>query len=60
MSRPDRSAAVITIKDGAKMTKGGVRDVANWLRKQASWFERYAKELSPTFRARYLYQEGKP
>lgn len=53
----DRAAAVITIRDGAKMTRRGVKDVAKWLRKQANWFECHSGTLSPTFRARYIYTE---
>jgi len=51
-----RSAAVLTIKDGQKMTRKGVKNISKWLRKQADWFEQYTKELAPTFRARYLYR----
>jgi len=38
------------------MTKAGRRTIANWLRKQAAFIEANAKELAPTFRARYLYK----
>lgn len=53
----EKSAAVLTIKDAGKMTPGGAKRVANWLRKQAGYLERSAerKALSDRYRARYLY-----
>jgi len=51
-----QSAAIITIRDAAKMSVKGRRSIAAWMRKQAMFFERYAKELSPRFTARYLYR----
>ena len=51
-----KSAAIVTIKDAARMTPKGRRDIARWLRRQAHFLEKYAKELSPRFTARYLYE----
>ena len=56
MTRKEKSAAVVTIKDGAKMSKKGRAAIYRWLVKQAGFFKDHAAELSPTFRARYLYR----
>lgn len=55
----EKSAAVLTIKDAAKMTPAGARAVASWLRKQAGYLEQAneRKALSDRYRARYLYSE---
>lgn len=58
-SKVEKSAAIVTIKNAADMTPQGRRDIAAWLRQQASFLLKYHKELSPTFRARYLYAETK-
>mgnify|MGYP001576910120 CR=1 FL=1 len=50
-----KSAAVLTIKDAAKMTPSGRKSVRKWLIKQADFFRDYHKKLSPRFTARYLY-----
>lgn len=52
----DKSAAIVTIKDGHKMNARGRRSIASWLRKQAAWFEKHGDKLAPTFRARYIYR----
>lgn len=51
-----KSAAIITIKDAANMSPKGRKAIAAWMRRQAEFLEKHAKELSPTFRARYLYK----
>lgn len=51
-----KSAATITIHDAAKMTAKGRKAIAAWMRRQAGFLEKHAKELSPRFRARYLYR----
>lgn len=52
----EHAAAIITIKDAAKMTARGRRDIARWLRRHASFLERHASEFSARFTARYLYR----
>ncbi len=51
-----KSAAIITILDGDRMTPKGRRRIAVWLRQQAKFLEQYGKEFSGRFRARYLYR----
>jgi hypothetical protein len=51
----DKAAAIVTIKDAPSMTAKGRKRIATWLRKQADFLEAEAKNLSPRFRARYLY-----
>ena len=51
-----KSAAIVTIKDAAKMSPKGRKDIANWLRRQAAFLERSADQLSSRFTARYLYR----
>lgn len=50
-----KTAAIVTIRNGHKMSPKGVKDVALWLRRQAAWFEKHNKELAPTFRAKFRY-----
>lgn len=49
-----KAAATLTIHHPADMSAKGRRAVATWLRKQATYLERHAKELAPRFTARYL------
>jgi hypothetical protein len=56
MAKKEQSAAIVTIKRASEMTPKGRRDIARWLRRQASFLEKYAKQLSPRFTARYLYR----
>ena len=53
-SKPDKSAAIVTIKDGPEMTLGGRRRIAAWLRRQAAFFERHGNKYASRFTARYL------
>lgn len=53
---PEKSAAVITIRDAALMTKKGRASVAKWMRKQAEFLEREGTAFSKRFTARYLYR----
>ena len=52
----DKSAAILTVKDGHKMTRKGRKDIAAWLRRQASFLERHGDQFSGRFTARYLYR----
>lgn len=52
-----KSAAIVTIRDAAMMTPSGRKNVANWLVRQAKFLRTHAAELSPGFRARYLYAD---
>lgn len=52
----DKAAAIITVKDAPAMTKRGRKQIAQWLRRQATFVERYGSELSTRFTARYLYR----
>lgn len=54
-----KTAAIITIKDAAKMSKRGRNKVAEWLERQAHFLRNNAKQLSPLFRARYIYGKVK-
>jgi hypothetical protein len=49
-----KAAAVLTIRDGAKMTKRSRQEIAKWLERQRQFFLTSWEELSPGFRARYL------
>lgn len=51
-----KSAAILTLKEAPKMTKRGREDIAAWLRRQASFLEKHADQLSDRFVARYLYR----
>jgi phage antirepressor YoqD-like protein len=57
----EKSAAVLTIKDAAAMTKRGAGDIAKWLRRQADMIEKSDERavLADRYRARYIYLEGK-
>lgn len=48
-------AATLEINGAAKFTAKGRESVAAWLERQAKYLRRSAGELSPRFRARYLY-----
>lgn len=50
-----KSAAIITIRDAAKMSKKGKRDIVAWMRRQAEFLEKHNDELSSRYTARYLY-----
>ena len=54
-----KAAAVLTIRNAAKMSPQGRIDIAKWLDKQKKFFLDYPQELSPRFTARYLYDEDK-
>ncbi len=57
MAIPEKSAAVLTIKDAPAMTKRGRKQIADWLRKQADWLEKDGAVYADRFRARYLYRD---
>jgi hypothetical protein len=52
-----KTAASLTIYDGADMSSDGKRRIVAWLNRQIRFFRRKNKEMSPTFRARYQYQD---
>lgn len=52
-----KSCAVLTIKGASTMTANGRKNIARWLDRQKEFFLKYSEELSPTFRARYLYDD---
>jgi hypothetical protein len=54
----EKSAAIVTIKDAAKMSKKSRKQVAAWLRRQADCLIECGDELAGRFTARYLYTEG--
>lgn len=54
---PEKSAAILTIKDAAKMTPKGRRDIAAWLRARAKDLVEVGSQLHSTFRARYIYED---
>ena len=51
----EQSAAILTIKDAARMTPKGRKEIAQWLRIQAKNVERDGEEYARRFTARYLY-----
>lgn len=55
----EKSAAVLTIKDAALMTKRGAADIAKWLRRQADMMDDAEARgtLADRYRARYIYKE---
>lgn len=54
--RKDRAAAIITIRDAARMTARGRRNVADWLVRQARFLREHGQEYSDRFTGRYLYR----
>lgn len=52
----ESSAAVLTLRDAARYSKRGARDIAAWLRRLADSVECEAerKQLAGTFRARFV------
>ena len=56
--KAEKSAAIVTIKDAANMTKRGRRKIALWLRQQAEFLEEHGNEFDRTFRARYIYKDN--
>jgi hypothetical protein len=53
----EKTAATLTIFEGARMTMSGRREIANWMRRQANFLENHGDELSKRYSARYKYQE---
>ena len=49
------SAATVTIKDAGRMTDKGRKTVANWLRKEALFFEKNWAKMAPRYTARFRY-----
>lgn len=54
-TKPEKSAAVITIHDAPKMSKRGRNAIADWMERQAQFLRNNAKQLNHRFRARYIY-----
>jgi hypothetical protein len=56
MNKPkDKSAAVVTVFRADEMTSRGRKQVAAWLRQQASMLEKEGKNYAKRFTGRYLY-----
>ena len=53
--KTERSAAIVTIRDAAKMTKKGRRQIAEWLKRTAADLVELGHKYDGGFRARYLY-----
>jgi hypothetical protein len=51
-----KAAAVVTVRDGAAMTKRGRFEVARWLRHQANLLEVEGPRYAARFTGRYLYR----
>lgn len=51
-------AASLVIHDAARMTPKGRREVAAWIRRQATYLQKYRTRLAPTFVARYYYSKS--
>lgn len=54
-NKKEKAAAIITIFDPANLSPKGKRAIVKWIREQATFIEKYNKEMGPRFRARYLY-----
>jgi hypothetical protein len=54
-----KSAAILTIKDAANMSKKGKQDIANWLRKQAKALIKDGHLYHKKIVIRYLYSGRK-
>lgn len=54
--RKEQSAAVVTIKDAARMTKRGKKAIADWLRRCAKFVEKDGEAFAGVCRMRYLYR----
>ena len=52
----DKSAAVLTIKDAPKMTTQGRKDIAAWLRRQATQLLKHGPLYADRFTGRYIYR----
>jgi len=50
----DKIIATLEIKDTAKMTEEGRKEVAEWLKKQAEDLIKEGKDYSNHFKARYI------
>lgn len=56
MRRKEKAAAILTIRDAARMTKRGRRQVAAWLRQHAEFLQEHGSEYAGRFTGRYLYR----
>ena len=55
--KKEKSAAILSVFKAPEMTKKGRKDIAAWLRRQATNLLRYGDKYSETrFTARYLYR----
>lgn len=52
-----KSAAIVTIKDAAKMTPAGRRRIAKWLRSRATLLEKHGNLMASRFISRWIYEE---
>jgi hypothetical protein len=53
-----KTAATIVVRRFADMTPEGRKAIVKWMRKQASWIDKYGDKLAVQFTARYYYEEG--
>jgi len=54
---PIKAAASLVIHEADEFTERGRKDVANWLRRQASALLREGANYSKRYTARYLYRD---
>lgn len=54
----EKTAAIITIKDGAIMTENGRKEIAKWMRYQAQVLLQDGENFSKQYRARYVYDNN--
>ena len=54
--KKEKSAAIVTIKDAAKMNKAGRKKIAAWLRGRAELLEKHGDLMASRFTARYTYK----
>lgn len=55
MKGKEKSAAVVTVFRADEMTPRGRRQIAAWMRRQASMLEKEGKNYAKRFTGRYLY-----
>lgn len=52
----EKSAAIVTIKNAAKITAKGRKKIAHWLRGRAALLEKHGDLMTSRFVSRYIYK----
>jgi len=53
--KKEKTMAVIFVYDANRMSNRGRKRIAEWLRKQAAFIQKFGKDISPSFRAKISY-----